>query len=211
MYRHLIQCLLILLASVGFAHADVPIFNILSVTEFEGDKHQEFKNDLAVRLSDGSCWKIHPKDRNKFQYWQHNDAIVVRLRTSHYYFKREHKFEFYNYHNDETVRVMLLEHPVNPLIVAHSEVYLVDQQIKVSTWVDAFGFIHYNTYTVDIYEKAITLNNGVNLIIKNPKLFAYYEKGERVYMGYNTSKTNAALIPFLISGVQREAVWVAVY
>jgi hypothetical protein len=182
------------------------IYTIENVTSFEGDQYQEFKDNLLVTLNDGSKWKIHPKDTEKFNLWAKNDPLHIQKRTTKYFFKREHKFEFLNYANEETVRIMLIEYPTRALKISDVQTYLTNQENKLYSWIDVFGFVHYSSFTKNIYERWIELNDGSKWIIKDPELFAYYAEGESVFIGYNTNKSSVNKISFLIAGKERNAV-----
>ena len=184
----------------------IPVYTIESVEIFEGDKHGDFKNHLVAILSDGSGWKIHPGDHQKFSRWSPEELIQIRKRTSSYWFKREHKFELYNYSNKETVRVMLVQYPFHPTYITATDTYLVDTIITPYTWMDAFGILHYGYSSTDIYHKVVYLNDGSSWVIKDKNEFSFFNTNDYVYIGFNSS--HQGICPFLISGIQREAHWV---
>src|ERR1700722_14637798 len=81
--------LLLCIASIGHsdeAEQDTNLpklsSSLISVYTFEGDSHGDFQGDLAVLLSDGSAWKVHPDDRDKISNWNIGDSMHISLRTS---------------------------------------------------------------------------------------------------------------------------------
>ena len=200
---------LFFLAHAFASDAKIPIYALNAVTDFEGDRHGQFRGDLIAILGDGSGWKIHPLDGVKFSRWNAGDAIQVCKRTTKYWFKREHKFELYNHSNQETVRVMLVQYPDNPTYIYSTDTYLAGTKLISYTWVDAQGWMHYDYYTVNIYHKILHLSNGTSWLITDKSEFSNYCENDPVYMGYNVKETNIS--PFLISGTQREAHWVWTY
>lgn len=192
----------------------VPTYTLEIVANYEGDKHGEFRGDLVAVLNDGSCWKVHPKDRTLFSQWVQHDVIQVCKRMTSYWFKREHKFELYNHSTGERVRAMLVQYPTYPTLIQDSQTILVDTIIKTNSWVDAWGFIHRDSYKVNVYNKLLFLSDGTLWTIKDEGAFACFCKGDRVYVGYNTNDYTASdrkISPFMISGIEREAHWAWVY
>lgn len=187
----------------------VPVYTIQAKNVFDGDRHDDFKNDLVAVLSDGSCWKVHPKDTIKFNGWDYNDVVQVRKRTSFYWFKREHKFELFNHFNGESIRVMLVGYPKDSTYIQATETYLAETQIRSYSWVDASGWVHYQYYPVSIYHKLLYLSNGTLWIIMDNSDFSYFNVNDLVYMGFNNDKRGVS--PFLISGIAREARWAWAY
>lgn len=180
----------------------LPMVNFIKGVDFyEGDKHGDFKHNLVVALDDGSYWKIHPKDQHTFGRWKMDDIVQVQRRTSFYWFKREHKFELLNRNLNETVRVMLVQYPINPLIILDSNVYVSKQTLKSYPTRDAFGNITYVYYWVYEYEKKLFLNDGSIWILTRD--FDHFKTGYEVYLGGNNQETGVSF--FLISGKEREA------
>lgn len=188
---------------------ELPVYALQSFTHFEGDKHGDFVGDLVAILNDGSCWKVHPKDQSQFSNWKQDDAIYVSKRPSDYWFKREHKFQLNNLSNGETVRVMLVQYPAYPLKITDAYTLLVDSYVKTTSWVDAWGYIHYNYYTVDVYHKRLHLSNGTTCTLTHEGSFGYFCIGDSVYIGYNQEKKGTSF--FIVSGLEREANWAAIY
>jgi len=178
-----------------------PYYAIEACTIFTGDKHGEFRNDYVAILNDGSGWKIHPEDRELFTQWDVQDIVHVGKRTSTYWFKREHKFELENHTRNQKVRVMLVQYPPNALYIVDSICYTTGYESV--NHVDSNGTI-YNTY-VPIHVKKVFLNDGSAWIIENQNNFKYYNKGNKVYLGWNSGTNGFSL--FLISGIEREATW----
>lgn len=189
--------------------SDFPVYTVQMITSFNGDQYGGFENDLVAILNDGSGWKVHPEDRNKFGEWDKNDAILVRKRTSFYWFKREHKFELYNYSNNETVRAMIVQYPTYPLHIVATDIYKAYTDLRSSFWVDSKGTTHYYFYTVDVYYKLVFLNNGTSWVITDSSEFSNFCMNDIVYLGFNTD--DECISPFLISGIQREARWAWIY
>lgn len=179
------------------------------ISVFEGDRHGKFEGDLIAILSDGSAWKIHPKDRTMFQDWNIHDVINAEVRTSFYFFKREHKFALYNHNRNESARVMLLQPAQDSPIIIATEVYKAGTKLVPYTWTDGNGFTHTSYYTKDIYEKKLLLSDNTVWVIKDHKKFDHIVLGQQVYMGINRHKIGFSF--FLISGTEREAKWAWVH
>lgn len=91
---------------------------------FNGDKHGDFKGDFVMVLNDGSAWKVHPNDQVKFSNWLQGESIFVDIRTSWYWFKREHKYYLYNITRKENVRAMIVDYGDSSLeVVSVSKPY----------------------------------------------------------------------------------------
>ncbi len=156
-------CLIVKVFALDF---NPPVYTIEDTFFFEGDSHGEFKGDYVAILSDGSCWKVHPGDRYKFSLWNSHDVIRVRKRNTFYWYKREHKFELYNYCNDETVRVMLVKYPFYPIQILATDIYKAETALRTFTWVDSQGWTHYEYYTEDVFHKILYLSNGSAWVIE---------------------------------------------
>lgn len=173
---------------------------------FQGDSHGDFRGDLVAILSDGSQWKVHPDNPEKFRRWNMGDRIHVAVRTSFYWFKREHKFHLYNHENGECVKAMLVNYGEAPLVIVDATKPTATDSVTVPIYAtDANGNLYVVGYK-DVpctYRSYVTLSDGsVWQIGKNFSSFTY---GRKVYVGYNESST--AFKPFLISGTEREAGW----
>jgi hypothetical protein len=188
--------------------------HVVGVYLFEGDRHKDFKNDLVTVLSDGSQWKIHPTQTTKFGSWQPGDSVQIGVRTSFYWFKREHKFYLKNLDKDKTVKAMLISYGDIPLqIVNTSNTYPTSTYKKpiyyIHNYYDSNGHLITNYILVGYktvpcnYVKEIYLNNG--RICRITKQFKHFTIGKYVYAGYNQSEDQVNTL--LITGTQREAVW----
>ena len=88
---------------------------ITDTTLYEDAKYPQFEGNYVAHLSDGSEWKIHPKDCEVYAQWTRDEEIDNGLRTSYYFFKREHRFLLKNGSRNEKVRAMILKHPDSSL------------------------------------------------------------------------------------------------
>lgn len=86
-------------------------YKLVDISAFAGDRHGEFEGDIVAILSDGSHWKIHPKDHEEFAAWYLKEVISPKVRESSYFRKREHHFALYNHMRKRTVRAMLVKYP----------------------------------------------------------------------------------------------------
>ncbi len=186
---YLSLALFICVFATTFAHSQEDFRRTLQyyvgLSSFIGDKHGDFKGDPVAVLSDGSAWKIHPKDSEKFSKWLANEILRPEARTSFYLLKREHKFRLYNHMRNESVRAMLAQYPTYPLMVIESE-----------------------TYNAGRPEKRVVLNDGTVWRIR--KNFNHFNIGTTVHLGcnYETTRDGMELHRFfLISGIEREAVF----
>ncbi|MDR3624104.1 MAG: hypothetical protein P4L16_03065 [Chlamydiales bacterium] len=169
---------------------------------FSGDKHGDFKNDIVVYLTDGSGWKTHPNDKDLLSTWKPGESIHISLRTSYYYFKREHKFLLYNHDRKESVKAMLIDYGPHPLSISStSGVYFTDTDTIPITFLDENGEI-FTIYELEpIYKKDISLNDGSTCVIY--KHFNAFIPDAQVYIGFNETPDEF----FIITGQEREAVW----
>lgn len=87
------------------------IHKIVGSYEFDGDRSNQFAGDVVVVLDDQSQWKMHPKQSAQYEQWQIGESVHVTLRTSWYWFNREHMFALYNHEREESVFVMLIWSP----------------------------------------------------------------------------------------------------
>jgi hypothetical protein len=181
---------------------------LLSTVDFEGDRHGDFKGDLVAVLSDESMWKIHPKDTEKYIKWQLEDSLHINVRTSHYWFKREHKFEIYNTTRRESVRAMLIApSPTNANVITGIEMRDVSTTIHSYSYIDADNKLCTVYYPVTHQEKILILNDGSIWSIRAKSHFKNYQVGDRVFIG-TTNNINTALNSFfIVQGNEREATW----
>lgn len=216
MYRKLfyIQFFLLFFTSYSLAQepADtkwkhfVPLKKVFeSVTFFQGDDQGDFINDFVLILNDGSAWKVHPDDQNKLNQWKVHDTVHVCARTDHYFFKRQHKFALYNHSLDEPIRVMLVQYPMNSLLVIDAQIENCSTDFMPHTYTDPYGKTHTYHALKSEYEKKLTLSDGSVWVIKKKKRFKNFCVGDTVMVGVNAGKDSSSY--FLISGIQRDAVW----
>jgi len=209
MFRSLINAILIplalsttLLFGSPVSVYDPAIQSLLTTHLCQGDLYGDFVNDFVAVLSDGSAWKVHPKDSAKYGNWTVNDIMHVQIRTSFYWFKREHKFELQNLSRNESVRVMLMQYPQFPLTVVgvhNIEIggyyetianNLGSESVVVTQWIPI--------YTTEVY-----LNDGsVWRLSSQSNVFS---TGNYVYFGVHRDVDKQW--NFLITGTQREAIW----
>lgn len=173
---------------------------------FPGDRHGDFEGDLLAILSDGSAWKIHPDDQEKASNWELGDFVHISVRTSFYWFKREHKFLLCNHNRGEALKVMIIRHAQPPLqILATSDTYPTNM-IEVEEYVanDRLGNPIFEEEIIPAdFKKEITLNDGTSWIIGEK--FEDFSPETFVYMG--EKETEEGIDKFLICGTEREAVW----
>lgn len=178
--------------------------SLIGVGIFDGDQHGDFKNDIVAYLGDGSAWKVHPTESEIFSQWNINDVVHVGVRTSYYYFKREHKFELVNHSRNETVKAMLVQHSVEPpLTLVFAEIYLENSTVIPYTSYDHQGRPQTNYTISNSYAKKITLSDGSIWVLRNG--YNEFFIGDRIYVGVNASKSGFNF--FLIKGSEREAIW----
>lgn len=176
-----------------------------AITLFNGDMHGQFKDDFVAILSDDSAWKVHPKDKEKFAKWGINDIVHIGVRTSFYWFKREHKFELHNMTRRESVRVMLVQLPYNALTIRDTFTYLSGQYLVPYTITDSQGNSYTYYYWVYTYDKKLYLDDGSVWTIKTESVFDNFTIGTRVYLGVNHK--SSGLSYFLTSGIEREGTY----
>lgn len=181
---------------------------------FLGDRHGEFKGDHVAILSDGSAWKIHPKNHKTYRQWDKGDVVTIMVRTDRYWFKREHKFVLYNYSRNETVNVMLVCHKQypKPLKVLVTDSFCVGYETYPEVkWIT----IYRNDGTTElvsvtewktrpVYRKALGLSDGTIWEIKDG--IDDFTIGTHVYVGAQYID-NDDYDFILIRGDQREARW----
>lgn len=170
---------------------------VTSFYNFEGDRHNKFSGDSTIVLTDGSAWKIHPKDNQKMNRFVPGDYVHVGVRTSFYFYSRQHNFELVNHNNGETVRVMLVRHAAYPkYITACEKIFDSDEPI---------GYSKKNKPLASA--KKITLNDGSVWILREK--LGSFSSGNTVYMGANFDDTHFDSF-YIINGTQREAAFAKV-
>lgn len=172
---------------------------------FEGDNKGDFKGDLVAVLADGSAWKGHPSDTEVLSQWKIGDCIHVQVRTSFYWFKREHKFLLYNHDKNESVKVMLVNYGDVFLEISDtSGVYPTNTEI-VSFWYYDMEGNQISDWHIEPcdYRKLLLFNDGSKCLIGDN--FQHFKPGMNVYFGFNENRNKSKL--FLISGIGREAKW----
>lgn len=175
----------------------------VGLAAFNGDSHGQFTGDPVAILSDGSAWKIHPKDKEKFSRWIGNEIVHVEARTSFYWFKREHKFELRNHMRNESVRAMLVQYPTYPLMIVESHSYIADTKVEYTEYRHDDGSSTTVPTVYNIHEKRVVLNDGSAWRIREN--FDSFNIGNTVYLGCNSE--NNRYYFFLVSGIEREAVF----
>lgn len=178
---------------------------IEAVYPFKGDSKGEFVGDLVFRLNDGSEWKTHKKDAKTTKRWSQSDFIEVSIRTSFYFFKREHKFILTNHTRKETARAMIINYQYNPVFVKHVELLEVDrklmdkyethdgQVVKVKEWV-----VYYHQF--------LHLSNGEIWRNKSPDYS--FKEGAFVYVVYSYSSDGFETA--VVRGTGRNSYWTKV-
>ncbi len=200
-----------LMANNFYGCPDHVLRSIYGYYTFAGDRHEDFVGDCVAVLNDGSEWKVHPSDTNKFNLWNINDIVHSRVRTSFYWFKREHKFELFNHSINQTVRVMLVRYPYAALAVTGFQDVEVSRELKVRALIDAYGEVICDSYGDPIYESYwlisyvtyIYLNDGTVWTVKNNA--GAFNLGSFVYLSANNTADGFKY--FFILGSEREALW----
>ena len=186
--------------SADFEGVEEYTHKLLSFDIFKGDKHGDFQNDPVVILEDGSGWKVHPTQIKIINSWKVEDKIEVDIRIKNYFRKREHKFLLVNKTQKESVNVMLVKYPDNPLIITSKDLRIVDMayQMKLIFLVGPVAlFIRF-----PVIKESFTLNQGSILTLESHDNSSSFKLGSKVYF-INTPKGT-----FLISGIEREAEYV---
>ena len=208
MVRALGICFLLSIATIAFGDS-IPskLSNYLQgIGIFEGDRHGDFSGNLVAFLSDGSAWKIHPDDTDKMDNWEIGDSVHVSLRTSFYWFKREHKFLLRNHEKGASVKVMIIEHSKPPIeVVSASGVYptgviVVEEFLGISPRGEPL-FVE-ETIPCN-FKKDVFLSDGTSWQIEEH--FDAFDPGVPIYFGVKEMDDSCRL--FLISGTEREAIW----
>lgn len=193
------------------------LFNTLVGSyNFDGDRHGDFVGDYVAILQDGSEWKIHPDDQEKFAKWLMNDLVHTEVRTSFYWFKREHKFSLKNHNNGDSVRAMLIRHAAYPLMIQSiSEPFPTKTDVEAIRqsvfWEDENGNIHEDSIIIgyqdvpSCYKREIILSDGSIWWIKPNCDLCAFSMGQFVLVGYNDKSSGQR--PFLLTGTEREAKW----
>ncbi len=185
MKKLIVSLLLMICTVLSGSHYD-PVHYYTNLSEFMGDRHGEFRGDFVVGLSDGSEWKVHPKDQALIGLWREDEIIRPQVRTSFYWFKREHKFELYNHNRKEAIRVMLVEHPHHALKIVRTIKYLD----SVSVYYTYETLPHGGTIAIPHYThhfiKDLFLMDGTMVSIRSN--FNHFEVGDTVYIGTQIDK-----------------------
>lgn len=190
-----------------FAATSVHAQTVEGFYVFQGDSCGDFKGDTVILLSDGSAWKVHPDQKRAVPQWQVGDDVRVSIRNSHYYFKREHKFKLVNHAlGGKSLKVMLVDY-------GHYPLYVVDASEPYATridWVpvkDDQGNIVDHTPVEADFQKDLILSDGTSCKI-NANLHCF-NPGTFVYHGVYRNKVGFA--HFLITGIERHAVWAYIF
>lgn len=172
-----------------------------------------FAGNTTIVLSDGSEWKVHPKDQALCRGWLTNDIVHVGVRQSFYFFKREHKFYLCNETGGgKEIRVMLVCHADYPLaVLKKSKAYpTATLTIPVYTYVynpqtgETDSFIsHYEQMPSDYYQDLQLSDGSVWQMRQQPG----FNAGSVVYFCYSKEKSRY----MLIEGYEKAAEWTYVY
>lgn len=186
--------------------------NLQGIRIYEGDRDGSFSGDLVAILSDGSGWKIHPDHPDIFNSWEEGDWIHIDIRTSWYWFKREHKFLLHNYTRSETVKAMLIQHADSPLCIVDTDSHLgiVDTDSHLETKFvtvyeeDEEGNEHIveRSETGSKLQKDLYMSDGSIWTIDETDDFKI---GDYVHVGVNAGAESFQF--FLICGVEKTAKW----
>lgn len=191
---------------VEFESIYPPSVQYLITTDFfRGDSQGAFVGNPVAILSDGSAWKIHPEDAEKYSHWSVNDRLRVRYRTEFYWFKREHKFWLYNHNNGESCRVMIAQHSNYPFRrIESTELLSREEYVEKVTYIDGTKYKKGSWEQVP-YAKILRLSDGSIWRIKNQKKFDQFPMGASVFVG--VQGTPGIEYDFiLIVGLEREAI-----
>lgn len=163
---------------------------------YTGDEQGAFRGDEVAILSDGSGWKVHPKDEAKIKTWQRGELVHISLRPRDYWFKREHKFLIYNHTRRESVRAMWVMRQTIPLEIVSTDLYWKTQDPVYHTetehWVDEKGIKMERTRTFlagvipSNGRKVLGLSDGTYWVIKDD--FNEFQLGMKVYVGAQGKK-----------------------
>lgn len=179
--------------------------SLIATDIFRGDSHGQFLGDSVAILSDGSAWKIHPEDTEKYSRWSVGDRVRIRYRTEFYWFKREHKFSLYNQTNGESCRVMIAQHSNYPYRRIESTELLTREEYVTKTKVVDGKRIKKSSWEQVPYAKILRLSDGSIWRIKNRSKFDRFSMGTSVFVGVQgTPGIDYDFI--LIIGLEREAI-----
>lgn len=188
---------------------------LVSIELFSGDRHGDFKGDPVIILSDGSRWKVHPKDEKIISRWNVDDEVKVSLRTDTYWFKREHKFQLINRTRNEKAKVMLVNYGPNPVKIIKTEILkelitidgiygvrIPRGQAKIIFFSMLNLFSGSRNEGLTLSAKKLSLSDGSVWIIPASR---DYSLGKSVYL----VKVQDSHGPFkiLITGKEKEATW----
>lgn len=163
---------------------------LVGTYEFEGDSYADFKGDTVVVLDDLSHWKVHPNHSEQFEQWKSGETVHAAMRTSYYFFKREHKFALINHERHEEVHVMLIQ---SPLII-----YEIGQPRPTSCkckYAVSIALSDMSEWIIEAFKSEIS-DEGRD---------KYFAIGSPAYVGYNLEEDKVSFI--VINGVEREARW----
>jgi hypothetical protein len=200
----LFTCLLLTFAFNVFSHesgwSDLSKYlsTLESVEVYAGDEKGKFEGNFVAVLNDGSAWKIHPKDSEKFREWNAGEIIHVQPRTSGYLFKREHKFILVNHNRNQEARVMIVKYPEHSL--------KIEQCIELDQGHETCPF--HNDYT-----KTLQLTDGSiwNIALHTCQweveypIYSLFQTNTKVYLG--VFKDINSFSYFLITGIGKDANW----
>lgn len=190
---------------------------------YSGDKQGDFKNDYVAILSDGSHWKVHPKNKTNVESWLPEDPILVHARQTPHWFKREHNLELHNVRLKESVPVMLIKYPEHSLTVVESTLYVANvndtptflnlngKVFKTRNWIP-YSKGHEPWYPA--YRIKLLLSDGSSWWqhAKSASL-GEYKVGAPVYISSNKGKVKGrhGTFVFCISGLERQSNWQGVF
>lgn len=181
-----------------------PSIHTLSTTYFcSGDDYGDFVNDYVAVLSDGSAWKVHPGDTEMYGQWANGDIVHVQVRTSFFWFKREHKFELQNFTRNQSVRVMLMQYPTYPLSILTVQYVEMGGSFVDRNTTNAFGETFTERVWIPKLAADLYLSDGTVWRLQGENI--HFQAGNYVY--FSIHREIDKTWNFLISGKQREAVW----
>lgn len=192
-----------------FLFLSIPLQAISEIESFdlyEGDNHGDFKDNFVVYLSDGSRWKVHPDETERLREWKIGESIDIHLRTSFYWFKREHKFFLKNHNRGESIKAMIVHYGEEPLRIVNTlDSFHTEYRANIHNGVDLKGnlytYVTYDPYIVQT--RNIFLSDGSQGIVRHH--LDKFILGAKVYIGSRETGDDSKCI--IITGKEREAVW----
>lgn len=163
---------------------------------FEGDRKGEFKGNPVAILDDASQWKVHPTQVEQFLKWQNGEIVHVEVRTSWYWFKREHQFTLCNEDRKENVYVMM----INSASLASD----ASTPEYTTSRITNLGYIHYEDYRRNLLIKRG--DTWYKYEIESSRNDSHFKNNSLAYIGYNIDKEGYIAF-FIINGNEREAIW----